>query len=138
MGITKQGIEGEQMLFKLLRDKSIKFFQPDAIGYKDGKYNLYEVKHQAMFKKPPFDGHGLPKWQVEARLKFQKDTTIRCVFVVFDSEDGNVYYQYLDVLEECEYFDTKGLKPRRVYNIKYFIKGDHTGRSSPPQATESQ
>jgi hypothetical protein len=129
MGITQQGIEGEQMLLKWLRNKGISCFQPDAIGYKNGKYILYECKHQARFKAPPFDGHGLPKWQIEARLKFQFETNILCILVIFDSETNEVFYQYIDVLENGEHIDTKGLKPRRIYKLTSFIT-DQSG--SPP------
>jgi hypothetical protein len=120
MGITKDGIEGEQALFELLRSQGFQFFQPDAIGYKDGCYYVFETKHQAKFTPPPFEGHGLPKWQVEARLEFQSRTTIPCVLVVFDKEDGNVYWQRMDKLEQGEHIDTHGLKPRRIYNLKEF------------------
>lgn len=122
MGITQQGIEGEQMLFKFLRKNGEEFFQPDAISLKNGKYALYECKHQARFKAPPFDGHGLPRWQIEARLKFQFETGILCIFIVFDSETGEIFYNYLDVLENGEHFDTKGLKPRRIYNLNSFLR----------------
>lgn len=122
MGITQQGIEGEQMLFKFLKENNIKFFQPDAIGLVKDKYVLYECKHQARFKKPPFDGHGLPKWQVEARLKFQFETGILCIFIVFDSETNEIFYNYLDVLENREFIDTKGFKPRRIYNLNNFLR----------------
>ena len=43
MGITKDGIQGEQKLFELLKSKGFKFFQPDAIGYKDGCYYVFEA-----------------------------------------------------------------------------------------------
>lgn len=122
MGITKDGIEGEQALFELLRSQGFQFFQPDAIGYKDGCYYVFETKHQEKFTPPPFEGHGLPKWQVEARLEFQRRTTIPCVLVVFDKEDGNVYWQRMDKLEQGEYIDTHGLKPRRIYNLQEFKK----------------
>lgn len=118
MGITQQGIDGEQMLFNFLKGKGIKFFQADAIGIINGKYTVFECKNQEMYKAPPFDGHGLPKWQVEARLKFQQETGIKCIFIVFDS--GNVYYQWLNILNNTEYHDTNGAKPRRIYNLKYF------------------
>ena len=122
MGITQDGINGEQALFVLLKSKGLKFFQPDAIGYKDGCYYVFEVKHQARYTPPPFEGHGLPKWQVEARLEFQRRTTIPCIFVVFDKETEEVFYQRIDKLEKGEYIDTHGMKPRRIYNLKEFKK----------------
>ena len=130
MGITFEGIEGEQKLFDFLKKKKFEFFQPDAIAFIKGRYVLFECKHQEMYKKHnppysdgPFDGHGLPKWQVEARIWFYEITDIRPILFIVDKPTNIIYYQYLDVLEKKEYFDTKGIKPRRIYNIKYFIKG---------------
>ncbi len=120
MGITKEGIEGEQKLFNFLRERGFEFFQADAIGYFDGEYYLFEAKQQERYEPPPFEGHGLPKWQVEARLKFQEKTGVIACFVVFEKGTNNIFYQRLDVLEETKYFDTKGDKPRRIYNIKFF------------------
>jgi len=75
MGITQQGIDGEQRLFKYLAKKGIHFFQADAIGLNAKKYEIYEVKNKAEpFKPPPFYGHGLEIRQVKARLEFQKKT----------------------------------------------------------------
>ena len=123
MGITQDGIDGEQALFSLLKSKDMKFFQPDAIGYKNGCYYVFEVKHQERFTPPPFGGHGLPKWQVKARIEFQRVTRIPCIFVVFDKQTKEIFYQRLDRLEKSRNFiDTHGLKPRRIYNLVEFKK----------------
>lgn len=137
MGITDEGIRGEKRLFELLKKQGFKFFQPDAIAYKDGCYYVFETKYQERFTPPPFEGHGLPKWQVEARLEFQRRTTIPCVLVVFDKETDEVFWQRIDKLEESKnYIDTHGLKPRRIYNLKEFNK--LPSGSPPNKATESQ
>jgi len=120
MGITDEGIMGEKMLFMLLEEWGYKFFQPDSIGEKDGKFNVFEAKHQARFKKPPFDGHGLPLWQIRARLNFEQRTGIGTILVIFDSETGETFYQELKKLDEGEHFDTQGDKPRRIYPITNF------------------
>jgi len=120
MGITEQGIEGEQKLFSFLKKVGFDFFQPDAIGCKNGTYYMFEVKHQERYRPPPFEGHGLPLWQIKARLKFQKLFGIRCVLVVFDKETNEVFYQAFDTLEKGEKYDTKGAKPRRIYLVSSF------------------
>lgn len=122
MGITNEGIQGEQALFNLLKKNGFHFFQPDAIGYKDGCYYVFETKHQERFIPPPFEGHGLPKWQVTARLAFQKMTKIPCVLVVFDKETNEIFWQRIDQLEKGEYHDTFGNSPRRIYKIDNFEK----------------
>lgn len=121
MGITEDGIIGEQLLFQWLRNKNIKFFQLDAISFYKSKYYGYEVKHQERFLPPPFEGHGLPIWQVKARLKFQQETGIRILLVIFEKNTTNVFYQFLDVLENGEFIDTHGKHPRRIYDLKLFL-----------------
>ena len=123
MAITEDGIIGEQLLFKLLKQKGFKIFQPDAIGFINGKYHLFECKHQEHYKSPPFDGHGLPKWQIEARLKFQRETGIIAILVVFEKpiEKTNlVYYQSLEILEKGEKYPTRGNQPRIIYPLTNF------------------
>lgn len=125
MGITEEGIKGEQQLFQFLRENNFKFFQPDAIGLKNNKYYIFECKHQELFNPPPFSGHGLPKWQVDARIKFQTITGIKSVLVIFNkpfAKTKTIYYQLLEKLEKGEFIDTKGLKPRRIYKIDSFKK----------------
>lgn len=122
MGVTEDGILGEQKLFGLLKELGFKFFQPDAIGEKDGEYFLFECKHQERYNPPPFEGHGLPKWQVEARLKFYNKTGIRPILVVFDKETKEIFYQAIDTLERLGFYDTKGAKPRRIYKLTSFKK----------------
>lgn len=124
MGLNEEGIEGEQWILKRFRDKNIEVFQPDAISLEANGYVLNEVKHQEPFKKPPFDGHGLPRWQINARMKFYKATKIRCRLVIKEKPSNKIYWQWLDVLEKGEFFDTKGAKPRRIYNINLFKLAD--------------
>ncbi len=119
MGITEQGIEGEQKLFEYLRNKGIEFFQADGIGLDHNNYCIYEVKNKAEpFKPPPFLGHGLNIGQVKARLKFQKVTGMRCKFIVFQQNDNSVCSAWLDELEKGKHFDTRfGI---RIYPIENF------------------
>ena len=118
MGIKEQGIEGERWFIEKMIEKGIPVFQPDAITLENGKYIINEIKRQSYFKKPPFDGHGLPKWQIEARIKFWKTTGIRVRLLIKDN--NIIYYQWLDILEEGEYFDTQGNKKRRIYPLISF------------------
>ena len=120
MGITKDGIEGEQMLFKWIRERGYEFFQPDAISLQEGEYVIYEAKHQERYKPPPFEGHGLPKWQVMARLFFEIKTGIKTILIVFDKETNEIFYNYLSELEKREHIDTHGTKPRRIYKLSSF------------------
>lgn len=122
MGVTRDGIRGEQMLFNFLRKKGMKFFQPDAIGFDEGNYYCFEAKHQEMFVAPPFDGHGLPRWQVKARMAFERRTNIKTILVVFDKNTNEIFYQSLAKLESGEHHDTFGKKPRRIYPLTSFIK----------------
>jgi len=122
MGITQQGIEGEKIARELLLEnvKPQTLTQMDWFYFKDGKWFSVEVKHKDMFQPPPFVGQGLDKRQLNYRLKFYKDTGIRCLFLVIDKTNGDAFAQWIDVLENKEYFDTKnGI---RIYNINGFKK----------------
>ena len=130
MGITKDGIKGEQMLFKLLREKGYRFFQPDAIGLKNDQFFVFEAKNQERFEAPPFDGHGLPLWQVKARINFENKTNIVSVLVIFDKATNEIFYQSLRRLENGDHFDTRGAKPRRVYPIESFNKLEAEGEAT--------
>lgn len=123
MGIQKEGIEAEQWLLKIFRDNNIECFQPDAISLEHGQYVLNEVKHQEYYESPPFDGHGLPKWQIEARLHFYNLTGIRCRLVIKDKKTGVVYWQWFDELELGDFYDTEGDNKRRVYPLTNYRKG---------------
>ena len=119
MGITQQGIEGEQKLFKYLRDKGIEFFQADGIGLNQGNYCIYEVKYKSEpFMPPPFKGHGLGIRQVIARLKFQERTGMRCNFIVFDKTNDCIFSGWLDELDKGKHFDTKN--GVRIYPLENF------------------
>ena len=105
--ILLDGLEGEARGREYIMSKGFKVLQADAIGLKDDKYSLFESKHQFRFDKynppypdGPFDGHGLPKWQIDARLKFQEKMGIRCVFFVTDKLTKEIFYHYLDLLDK--------------------------------------
>ena len=115
-----EGMEGEKHCREYLKSKKHKFFQADLISIcPAGKYYLWEVKHQARFKAPPFDGHGLPMWQVQARLKFYNDTGIRPILYVLDKETNEVFVQFIDVLFAGQRFSTRN-KSRVIFPIESF------------------
>ena len=122
MSITAQGIEGEMLARLILKDrfKVDNLFQIDWMIIKNGIYYVIEVKHKELFKPQPFYGQGLDIRQVNARMKFFKDTGIRCLFLVISKPENIVYHQFLDVLETTRYFDTKN--KIRIYNIKEFTR----------------
>lgn len=121
MSINDIGKVGERLARDILKDwfRVDRIFQADWIVKKGGKYYVVEVKHKEMFKPPPFYGHGLDVRQVRARMEFYREKDIRCLFLVIDL-DGAVYWQWLDVLENTPYFDTKN--NIRVYDIRHFEK----------------
>lgn len=114
-----EGIEGEQKLGRYLKEKSIHYLQPDAIGKEGGAWVVYETKMKdEPFKPPPFYGHGLEVYQVKARLQLHKEKDMRCKFIVFQKNNSVVCSQWLDILEEGEHFDTKnGI---RIYPLTNF------------------
>ena len=75
---------------------------------------------------PPFDGHGLPQWQIDRRMEFYKDTGVVPVFIVYDLKEKCVFMQKLNFLNTLtsknDVLRTKGAKPRTIFNIKHFEK----------------
>jgi len=134
MGITIDGIIGEQLLFRMLYQQNKDYFQLDAISFEENKTLAYEAKHQAVYTKEykgkvpaPYDGHGLPPSQVNKRMRLLEKHGIRTMFVVFEKpffDTKTIWWQYLDELEKIEggHFDTTGTRngPRRIYNIDNF------------------
>ncbi len=119
MSITKIGIEGEKKAREILKQNGFNIFQADWIAKsKEGDYYLVEVKHKEMFKKPPFDGHGLDVRQVLSRMEFYKKTKIRTILLIINIPDGKIYWQFLDDLENGKKFDTRNKV--RVYPIENF------------------
>lgn len=121
MSINDIGKEGERLAREVLIDrfKVDCIFQADWIIGRNGHYYIVEVKHKEMFKAPPFDGYGLDVRQVKSRMRFFRTQGIRCLFLVIDMK-GHVLWQWLDVLEKGQKFDTK--KGVRIYHINQFIR----------------
>ena len=115
-----EGFEGEKIIRDFLKVKKIHFFQVDLMAKIKDKWNVIEVKHQEAFEPPPFKGHGLPKWQIDARLKFQEETGIDAILYVIDKQTNIIYYQYMDLLLKGKQFQTNGLKPRIIFTLENF------------------
>jgi len=126
---TEEGRIGEKIVREYLISKGAKFFQIDWMSYEDEEYRLNEVKHQEIFKPPPFYGHGLPEWQIKTRMEFYQRTRIVPYLYVVEKSDYEkregyhlIWMQSLITLEMRKYKDTKGMNPRRVYDIDSFEK----------------
>lgn len=115
------GREGEEIIREYLKSVHIHFFQAEIIAKIDGRWQVLEVKHQSIYTPPPFYGHGLPKWQIDARLEFQRDTGTRASLWVVDKDTGIIYWQYMDVLMLGEKYQTHGEKPRLIFPVDSFI-----------------
>ena len=122
MDMTKVeiGMQGETIIRELLKGEKHKIAQLDIVSIcPKGKVYLYEVKHQERFEAPPFDGHGLPPWQAEFRLRIAKKTGMIPVFVVVEIPTGRIFYQLLTTLDAGEKFVTKTGK-RVIYPLTSF------------------
>ena len=100
----KIGLKGEESLRDHVKKHGHNFFQADCISYdpKGEKYYLWEAKCKERFKAPPFDGHGLPLIQIQARLQFYKDTGIRPILYIKDATTGEIFVQAMDILANCD------------------------------------
>lgn len=126
----EEGRKGEGIIRDIFIKKKYHFMQADLLVKINDKWIIAEVKYQEQYDAPPFDGHGLPRWQVDARLNFQKDTGIRAVLFIVDKNTEIIYWQYLDKLLSGEYYQTNGSKPRIIFPLtNYFVldKGGTNG-----------
>ena len=121
----KDGFVGERIVRNYLINQENCFFgQLDMIANINNEWYSIEVKHQEMFESPPFDGHGLPVWQVKTRIKLYKDTGVIPLFFVLDKNTKVLMYNSLLNLEKGRKFQT-GKKSRVIYPIENFIKIDY-------------
>lgn len=126
--VKEQLRAGEKLVMDVLQSFQVPVkFQPDALfKSKNGQWIVVECKNQERFKAPPFDGHGLPPYQVKSRMKFYEETGIRCLFFVHEPGSDCVWWQWLDVLEglgKTQRTFTKTGK-RIVYALSAFKKID--------------
>jgi len=115
-----EGLEGEKIIRDYFINKKLHFFQVDLIVKIKNKWHLVEIKHQEVYEPPPFRGHGLPKWQIDARLEFQKEMNIRAILFIIDKMTKIIYWQYMDVLMVGNKFQTNGLKPRIIFPLESY------------------
>lgn len=126
MAIDEQGRAGEKLVMDVLQMFQVPVkFQPDALfKSKNGEWILIECKNQERFNAPPFDGHGLPPYQVKSRMNFYKETGIRCLFFVHEPGKDFVWWQWLDILESLDNSQRTLSKTgkRIIYSLSAFKK----------------
>lgn len=128
----KQGFDGEAIVRQILKDCKHQFGQIDLVSVdkKDGKIYIWEIKHQQRFKAPPFDGHGLPPYQFNFRLKIARLTGMIPFLLIIEPEidlkgKRNMFYQNMFTLEalgDDKKFITGGDKKRLIFNIDSFFR----------------
>lgn len=126
----KQGFLGESIVRQLLKDCKQQFGQIDLISYDKikSKIYMYEIKCQDRFKSPPFDGHGLPPYQFDFRLKIATLTGMIPFFIIIEPQvdlkgEQLMFYQnmfILDRLSNDKKFITGGDKKRLIFHIDSF------------------
>lgn len=125
MANTLDGIAGERaartFIKRVCRPSGV-LLQADWLFEDNDRLYIVECKHQEHFEAPPFDGHGLPRHQVRARMYLWRKYDIRTMFLVFEKYMKGGYVQWLDILEERPEFihDTHGRRPRRIYSLEAF------------------
>lgn len=116
----KIGFAGEDIVRDWFKRQKIPFMQVDIMFFYRGHWCLGEVKSQEKFKAPPFDGHGLPQWQIDRRLKFYKDTGVIPYLIIYDLDEKCLYVEKIETLLTKEHFKTNGKKPRVIFNLSSF------------------
>ena len=121
----RMGHEGEDRVRSFLKKKGIRYMQADLLfKYKDNWY-LGEVKCQKKYTNwsTGFEGHGLPPWQIQHRIKLYEDTGIIPYLFVVCQTDNVLYHESLLKLNKTDYFSTTKT-PRTIFNIKDFKKSE--------------
>lgn len=120
MNNWERGRYGESKIRDLLKKHKFTFMQADILAKINDEWRIFEVKYQEKFEPPPFEGHGLPRWQVDARLKFQNETGIKAMLYIVDNPSEVIYWQYLDKLMDGETYQTNGANPRIIFPLSSF------------------
>jgi hypothetical protein len=119
----KKGFEGENDIREFLKRRGIRFLQADVIFEHKGKYYCGEVKTQYKATPEqygiPFEGHGLPPWQIKARIRLYEKTGILPYLFVRCLSDNCIYYEDLRKLMNTKYYEFKKT-PRIVFNLEEF------------------
>ena len=128
----KQGFLGESIVRQLLKDCKHQFVQIDLISFDkiNNKLYMWEVKCQERFKAPPFDGHGLPPYQFDFRLKIANLTGMIPFFVIIEPEidlkgEQIMFFANMNKLNNLsndKKFMTGGAKKRLIFHIDSFYK----------------
>lgn len=118
MGELSNTTENQARL--ILIELGYKLQRPDWLAKRNGGYIIIEVKERELFKPPPFLGTGLDIKQLRLREEARKDLDLRTFLMVFEKDTLNVYGQFLDVLEQGQYYDTRN--QIRIYPIRNFNK----------------
>lgn len=116
------GLEGEEIVRNWFKKNKIPYMQVDIMWKHEGKWFLGEIKSQEKYLAPPFDGHGLPPWQIERRIQFYEDTGVEPWLIVYDLIDKCVYMQSIVTLMKTEHYKTKGKSPRVIFKLDSFKK----------------
>jgi hypothetical protein len=120
----KKGYDGEDIVREWFKSKRIGFMQVDLMFKHNNEWYLGEIKSQERFLAPPFDGHGLPEWQINTRINFYNDTKIKPILIVYDVVEKCIYMGNLLALNKGEKFKTKGRNPRVIFPLTAFKKID--------------
>lgn len=94
--------------------------QIDWLGRRNNEWVKFEIKAQEPFEPPPFEGHGLPRWQIASSMKLLEDKQIKTYLIIKDLKTKKWLGQFLDELEKGIHHDTFGNSPRRIYPIEKF------------------
>lgn len=121
----KKGFEGENDIREFLKERNISFLQADLIFEYRGNYYCGEIKTQEKATPEkygiPFEGHGLPPWQIKARIKLYERTGIIPYLFIRCLTDNVIYHEDLRKLMKTKYYEFKKT-PRIVFNLEAFKK----------------
>ena len=121
MNNFKLGKFGEDIVHKYFKNKNYQIQSPDFFVYSKEKddYICIEVKFKnKKFRNQFLIGHGLDINQIYLRNKLYNKTKIKTFLIIVDNESKKIYGQYLNILENGKYFDTKN--KIRIYDLNNY------------------
>lgn len=121
--IKNTGLNGERLALKFIKSNILgcKLMQLDWVLVYNNSVIIFEIKTQEKYTNP--NGHGLPSYQIDARLKLSKlfKKKARVFLLVVCLTDVCIYTMELDKNWSKKGFYTK-TKKRFIFYIEEFKK----------------
>lgn len=118
---------------KIFSKENQKHFSPDWIVWNENnKLEFIEIKDKPKFTAGSnfeYDAHGLDYRQFKNYMDCYNKLGIKTKLIIFDEEDGCIYWQYINILNTTPVEKKFYLEKSKIiiFSLEYFEKGDLNG-----------